>query len=367
MRVRAFFGGLALVGGCQELPDPDWLLDATPTMLAVRVEVVAEGPLSALVGPTPSDRQRTEALPGDTIAFIPWVTSDTRTWAPSELDVAYFVCLTFDCYTALTMQDADLPCRDELDPLVQICAAGRGADATYHLPTQPLSAAIGRAQLIAIAGMPGRGNTDDCIETMRRRPRGDLSDCMLLERRIVTGPYWVVTIALDPEDKLPEPADPDAPTLDEIAAALAAYMLPLEVLATWPNFNPEVERFEVRVSDERGATTIAARAGDTIEVAVGDLVEVKLQVDPRDRQTYAAWQDEDGTIRREGEFLLTKWFANREIAPFSESLANLDQLRRWRVATGDGPTRIDVLLRDSADGTAWGSLHFEVDGADTDE
>lgn len=369
-RVRAcvgLVGVVALMSACNELPPPAWLLDELPRMLALRVEVVEEGTLSGLVGPTPADRRRTEALPGDTVAFVPWVASDTRIWPHDELDVAYFVCLTFDCYTALTMEDADLPCRDDLDPAVPICAAGRGPDARYRLPTKPLSAAIGRAQLIAIAGVPGSGETDACIELMRRRPRGDLRDCMLLQRSLGTGPYWVAALALDADDLLPEPADPLAPTLDEVVYALDAYKIPLEVLAQWPNFNPEVDHFNVLTFTDAGLQLREARSGDTITVRVGDQLTIRLLSDPRDEQRYAYVVTDEGVIGRDSEHLRATWYTNREIAPFIVDEVNQGLGVGWRVDDDDGPTRIDVVLRDGADGLAWGSLYFEVDGAQTTE
>jgi hypothetical protein len=354
---------------CQELPLPSWLLDDTPTMLALRVEVVEEGQLSALVGPVPADRTRHEALPGDTVSFTPWVTSGVRTWAPDEVDVAYFVCLTFDCYTALTLRDAELTCTDELDPAVPICAAGRGANATYRLPTRPLSAAVGRAQIIAIAGMPGRGDTDACIATMRRRPRDDLSDCMLLQRPLATGPYWVSVLALDPEDKLPEPAVPGAPTFEEIADALAAYSVPLEVLAQWPDLNPELESFTVSLLDDRGIRIREAKPGDTVRIPSGVIVQVNVDVDPRDTQRPAIeLVDEDGTVLRDDELLLGAWYATRELADFTGADEQLPGLRvTWNARPEDGETRVDALIRDNRGGTAWGSLVFVVDDENPDE
>lgn len=356
--------------GCQELPVPSWVLDDTATMQALRIEVIEEGELSALVGPVPADRTRHEALPGDTISFTPWVASGERTFAPEEVDVAYFVCLTFDCYGALTLPEADLPCRDEIDPTVPICAAGRGPSATYRLPTRPLTAAVSRVQVLAIAGAPGRGDTDACIEIMRNPPYRDLGGCMLLERTIPIGPYWVATLALDPEERLPPSADPDAPTIEEVAAALAVYQIPLEVLAEWPDLNPEVESFTVGIVDGGELQPLLrAEPGDTLRVEPGMRVQVTVDVDPRDRQRFAVFENpETGEALRDGDIVNATWFANRELSGFLEPGMNgLGVGVNWRAREGDGEVRIDALVRDQRNGVAWGSLVFVIDGEGTDE
>lgn len=370
-RRRGWMVGLA-AAGCFPTPDPPWLVGDRAELLAVRIEVTDEGPLSTIVAPVPADRRRTDALPGDTIAFLPWVTDRERVWTDDELDVAYFACLGSSCVDALRAPSGTSSCSDLLQLEQRACALGRGRDARFVLPiVRGVDiTALDYTSIFAIAGEPGVIDTDACIDAFRDWPSGEIDRCMLHERRVGIGPEWALLLLLDLDGDDDTTGGSDDSTGDEDSTGGSddstggedPFAPPPEVYFEWPNFNPEVERFSVAI-DRRGEVRVFDHVpGDRILVRPGDDVSVTHERDPRDAQSFVTGEISiDGTYRRNAEVLSEQWFATHPLAPFTD-ISGVETVR-FEVPSDVATFRVDVRLTDLDDGYAWGSLYFEVDGA----
>jgi len=360
--------GLAAVG-CFPVPDPPWLVGERAELLSVRIDVIEEGPLSTVVAPVPADRRRTDALPGDTIAFRPWVTDRERVWPEGELDVAYFACLGSSCLDALRAPGGTSSCSDLLQLAQRACALGRGPDARFVVPTAGEAiTALDYTSIFAIAGEPGVIDTDTCIDAFRDWPGGQIDHCMLHERRVGIGPQWVLTlllVGLDGDDDTTGGDTTGEDTTggdDDTTGGDNPFAPPPEVFLEWPNFNPEVERFTVAI-DRRGEVRMFDHVpGDRIAVRPGDDVRVTHERDPRDAQSFVTNDMAiDGTYRRNAEALSEQWYATHPLSPFTD-LPGVPTVG-FEVPHDVATFRVDVRLTDLDNGYGWGSLYFEVDGA----
>ncbi len=362
------------IAACYPTPDPPWLVTRTE-MIALRLEVTREGELSEPVAAAPPDRIRTEMLPGDTARMRPFVVAPDQVWDPDELDVAYFACFGTLCAGSLHEPAAEQPCGERLDPAAPACTVGRGPNAEFVMPTEPLElVSFGVPRILGIAGTPGVSDTDACITAVRARPFGDLSDCMLAEQAVAVGPSWVVQLLQsellegsgtggtsgsdDGTDGGTDDGTDDA-TDDGTSGSDTdgSYTPPPEVYLQWPNFNPEVERFTVVIKRGTAERILDAAPSDRLSVRAGDRILVVLAQDPRDSQAPAVLLEPDGTILRRFEQPLTRWYAT---APLDERNAGSNAMN-WVVPRGVPEFRIDALLDDGHGGIGWGSLHFEVD------
>lgn len=353
---------MALVAsaGCFPTPDPPWLVDDRPELLALRLEVASEGEYSAIVAAPPADRRRTEALPGDTITMRPWVTDATRVWPEDELDVAYFACFGVACIDALRNASASDGCTDLVDLQAPACFIGRGALVDFVIPSGPLEAlSTGVPEILAVAGLPGVTTTDACVEALRQNPTGDVHDCMLLERFVAVGPRWV--LGLLQQAAFDAAATDGGSTDGGDTDSDDGYLPPPEVYLEWPNFNPEVERFSVAVRRQGSIRTIDAAPSDRIHVRVGDEVEIDFAPDPRDDQRYATELAEDGSVNRIAESGFADWFVNHRLDAFTNEPLGTTRVQ-WQVPRDVAELRIDLRVNDGRGGVGWGSLFFEVDG-----
>lgn len=348
------------IAACYPTPDPPWLVAGTE-MIALRLEVTREGELSEPVAATPPDRIRTEMLPGDTARIRPFVVAPDRIWEADDLDIAYFACFGALCPNLLHEPAAELPCGARLDPAMPVCSAGRGPDAEFVMPTEPIElVSFGVPQLFGVAGTPGVGDTDTCIAALAAQPFGDLSDCMLVERAVAVGPSWVLQLLqseLEGSDSSGSGGDTGTDDGTSGGDTDGSYTPPPEVYLQWPNFNPEVERFSVVITRGTAERTIEAAPSDHLSVRAGDRVLVVLLEDPRDSQAPAVLLEPDGTVVRRFERPHTRWYAT---APLDDRSAGTSTLT-WVVPRGVPEFRIDALLDDDYGGLGWGSLHFEVD------
>lgn len=346
---------------CAPVPEPQWLL-GEPELLALRLEVVAEGEASAPVASPPADRRRSEMLPGDTALLRPWVTGATQVFAEETLDLAYFACYATYCPSAVRSASAMEPCGDTVDLRSPVCFIGRGSGVEFTLPTEGLQALFaGLTEIMAVGGLPGVGDTDACIAAVRAQPFGELGDCMLLTRYVAVGPRWVVTLlqAADDGEELggvdtDDDADSGTDTDDD------RFVPPPEVYFEWPNFSPEAERFVMVVTRRGSSRAWDLRAGDRIAVRARDRVALQMHPDPRDSQRYATSIDDDGQVVRFEELVTQLWFANHPAVGLEEEAA-VAPVIDFEVP-GDVPElRLDVRLDDGRGGVGWASLHFEVD------
>jgi len=332
---------LVVLAGCFETPPPTWLLE-DPEILALRVEVIEDGPLSTDLAPIPADRVRTEALPGDVLRLRALVAGAGGEVPAEEVDIAWFACMGGACLTELWDARRRQPCGVPLD-IGQGCAIGRGPDAELVMPPVVASGfGLSSSSTLTIGAVMGsRGlSTDECLERLQQQPFPPLSGCSLFEQWVASGPLWKIVELLG--DGVPDPGEP-APELR---------LLP-------PNFNPELERFTVFVADARDRT-IAARDGDHVAVHAGDRVRVRLDYDPRDTQEYLLGFE--GEIAVTGDVLQAEFFADAAFSTDTESFQASDELT-WTVPDDAPVVTIAFVVRDSQRGVGWGTLAFDVEGA----
>jgi hypothetical protein len=359
--------------GCFPVPDPPWLVGQDAELLAVRADVVEEGALSIIVAPTPADRVRVDALPGDTIAFRPFVIDRERVWPEAELDVAYFACFgaySGACTYALRSNHSVSTCTGVAGFDTRVCRIGQGPDARLVAPTASLEEfQFIFPSILAVAGRPGVVDTDTCVDALRDWPDGELADCMLLERQLGTGPNWVLSLFLaggmnddgTTGDSTSTGDDATGETGDtDTAGVLDPYAPPPEVFLEWPNFNPEVERFTVEITRSGERRSFDHVSGDHIRVRAGDTIVVTHERDPRDAQSFVIDETPIG-LQRTQETLFERWYSTHALSPFTDVPG--DQTVRWEVPSDVAAYRVDVLLSDFDTGYGWGSLYFEVDGA----
>ncbi|MFO0635397.1 MAG: hypothetical protein U0168_21330 [Nannocystaceae bacterium] len=315
------------------------MLDEEARPLAARIEVAEAGPLSLLVAPTPADRRRVEALPGDTISLQLLVASSERLWSTESLDPVWLACEGPDCLLGFSEARLHTPCDSPL-AFFDGCAIGRGADARLRVPLPDLTRSFAAPTVFAVAGVPGENTTDACVQAITHRPPPSLRGCAIIARSVRYGPTWVIQALLGS-------VDPEHPT-------------PPEELLQQPNFNPEVERFSVRIGSA-GATAIDARAGDTIAVEAGDDVWVDFESDPRDAQRHVVGVDATGHVTRNVEFVGVQWYASTALEGIATSFI---PNQHFVVPDDVDVVRLDLVVDDSNGGVGWGSLTFEVaDGA----
>ncbi|MBX7082896.1 MAG: hypothetical protein K1X88_27070 [Nannocystaceae bacterium] len=302
----------------------------------MRIEVATPGPLSLLVAPVPADRHRVEALPGDTIALQLLVASSQQVWATDALDPAWLVCEGPDCLFGFSAAHLQTPCDGPL-AFLDGCTIGRGADARLRIPVPDLTRSFAAPTVFAVAGVPGEATTEACLQAITHRPPPSLRGCAIIARSVRYGPAWVLQALLGS-------TDPERPT-------------PPEELLQQPNFNPEVERFSVRVGSA-GATPIDARAGDTIAVDPGDDVWVEFESDPRDAQRFVVGVDATGHLTRTVEYVGSQWYASTAVEGITTAF---DPTQHFVVPDDVDAVRLDLVVDDSNGGVGWGSLTFEVD------
>lgn len=334
------FVGLA---GCFQTPPPIWLLE-DPEILAIRADVIDEGPLSADLGPIPADRVRAEALPGDVVRLRALVAGAQGELAPEDIDIAWFACRDNECLSRLDVAPmracAELRWGDA-------CLIGRGAEAAFEMPalwvdgTYPgLALEMGYG---AVMGRRGGSSTDECVERLRRRPLQSLGDCSLFESRAAIGPRWKVF------EILGDLAPPE----------LTGQMLET-ISALPPNFHPEVERFEVVLGVGDDARVLEALEGDVVDVAPGDRVSLSVTTDPRDTQSYVlGWNTQMQLVQ---EHVETSFHADVAVSIAEDAWFYTDHLD-WTVPSDVPSVRFFFVLDDHSAGVGWGTLTFDVEGA----
>jgi hypothetical protein len=258
--------------GCGPFSELPWILDEA-RMLAVRIDVVEEGPYSVGLVPIPVDRVRQEPLPLDTVSVTPFVADVTGLRAAEEFDFRWFRCDPFEsaCLSLLREPGAGQPCTDILDTNV-ICSLADGPTARWRLPDfdldKPLGDQIGH-RVVAVGGQPGLSTTAECITELQRDIYTDLEGCLLTYVPLTIGPLGALATAA-------EAVGVEVP--QELGPGSEARTAGLQ-----PNFHPEIVALQLQdsVTGER----FSVRPGERVSLPAHAQIELLSVGDPRDRQT----------------------------------------------------------------------------------
>lgn len=325
------------VDGCYEVPAPSWVLDETARAYGVRVEVVEFGAASsALLIPVPADRTRVEALPGDTVSFSLIAADADAVLGNAELDPAFWVCAGCRSFTPT---GDPVVCDGSMSALLEGCLVGRGAEVRFTLPTEVTpedAAALRSPRVVGIAGDPGGATTDECLATYFAEDRSDaLRQCVLASNPLALGPWWILLPLLGETEALEEHP---------------------ESILQVPDFNPEVEFFQVTIGTGPTARLLNYAAGDVVPARPREQVLVYFRSDRRDAQVLTV-PTSNGDVFTQQQFVLTRWFSTIELD--GVTAATGDQFS-FRLPPEPGPLRIDAFIWDARAGVAAGSLGFDV-------
>jgi hypothetical protein len=333
--------GLVVIVGCFERPDPPWLLDESVEILAVRAEVIVDSPDAATLAPIPADRLRAEALPGDKIRASLVAASQSGIAEPDDIDAHWFICRDFECVNELRDFDMFSPCDGTLDR-GEGCSLGTGPSKEFVLPpitdTYLVNLAPADINIGVVLGTPEGPGTGECVVRLRRRPYPSLAGCSLFQHIMYGGPSWKVAeligLELDPES------------------------FPEQIRFVPPNFNPEVERFDVAIRGADGTRQLVVTSGEHVGVREGERVRFGVQVDPRDRQRYLATYGDE--ILASEETLQFNYFADVAVSTSTEFWS--DPEIAWTVTADIESVTFVATLVDMRGGVAWGTIIFDVEG-----
>lgn len=340
-------GGLVVLNGlgavgCTPDIDPSWLI-RRPTELALRSEVVAQGPWG---DPQPEDAPRTfyDALPGDTLRFTPLVVDEEGPVPGDELSTRWVICPANECLDALARSD-DLPPCDSLSPYTNIvsCTPGVGSSLDYTLGPAPTD--IDEASLFSLAVGPNialvASREDDpgataCAVALRERT--DLTGCVIMLRSVTIGPASALVEAAEAlgiEIEIPDTLAP--------------------LLAVPRNRNPEVEFFEVRGSSLTADVQTVPNGG-AIQAMNGDELTIRWVPDDEDFDNYEVELSGEAILVE--ETLAGQYFFDRPSSVFEENGLSVT-LR----AEGDGGrSNLYFVASDGGGSETWGRLTLDISG-----
>lgn len=341
-------GGLALAS-CFDTPDPPWLLDESVEIIAVRAEVIEDGPASLDLGPVPADRRRAEAIPGDVVRTTVLAASLDGIADPADMDAAFFLCRGVDCVNDLRDDEMFAECRDTLGP-GEGCALGRGAEMTFTM--QPvlvgtdfgdfgssfIPGVLASLNVGVVMGTPNGPDTSECIERLRQRPYPSLSGCSLFHHWVPGGPYW----------KLAELTDMPINGIEP----------PPQLRYLPPNFNPEIERFSVVIRSATDSRSLIVPRGERVAVQAGERVELAVEVDARDLQSYLVVYAE--RVGGAGELPIFAWYADTAVSTVTESWR--EPAVTWTVPDDVPAVSFVATMEDGIGGVGWGTIAFDVAG-----
>lgn len=265
MLLRRLAPGVAvLVSACTPAREPPWAL-LRPTVLAIRLNVVEEGPNSVDLIPIPADRVRSIVLPGDTVEARLLIADETGERSTEAFAPHWFSCPTRGrCFSLLRDHDAQVPCPTEA--VDTICSLGVDPVLRHTIPGLPpdmvRTDSTGFARLSVVASVPGVRTTEECLEELSQDPFEDLGGCLLASLIYAYGPSgrFEEVLARHGID-----GTPPQPSLE------------FEPFVEQPRFVGEVVRIDYQVaSDGRviravpGITTVVPPHEELRMVAVGD-------------------------------------------------------------------------------------------------
>ncbi len=333
--------GLLASSSCFERPDPPWLLDELREIVAVRADVIADGPEAETIVPVPGDRFRAEALPGDDLRARLIAASQSGVVLDEEIDAAWFMCRDRRCVEKLREDPMNTPCGA---PLLagDGCSLGEGAEVFFRMP--PLvpdelapypfpDVTLG----VVMGGGPNGPSTGECVGRLLHRPYPDLSGCSLFDHVVYGGPLWRIA---------------------ELAGASTEETDALRFVPA--NANPEVERFDVAIYAEDGSRrAYVVPVDERVSVSSGERVIFGVQVDPRDQQSYVLGYGDEITMTM--ETLSHDHLANVVVSTSTEYWS--DPTISWTVPADEPEVSFLATLVDPRGGVGWGTITFDVEDA----
>ncbi len=262
------------LAGCGVAFEPPWVLDEA-RVLAVRIDVVEEGPWSQGLLPIPADRVRHEPLPMDTVSIEAIIADADGLVDTAALAPRWFRCdPTFGpCFSLLREPDEGQPCTDVLPPETS-CWVGDGARVEWTVP--PLTDEVPFEQQVAhrfamVSGRPGVRSTEDCLAELAEPYYTALDECILAYAPMLIGPIGGLSVAADALGIDPPGAfDRTGGTLDG---------------SFQPNFHPAL--VQVLLQDPLSGESWRVPESGTVQLPAHAEIWIVDVGDPRDRQTRA--------------------------------------------------------------------------------
>lgn len=329
-------GLVALCAACTPSLDPSWVLART-SELALRIEVVAQGPYGDTLDPQAPTTN--EVLPLDTVLARPLIVGPDGVVPLQDLSPQWYLCDgNGNCLlraepTALPPCDLELLAPDEPCALV-------GADSLEFklgdfLPAEDADAVflINRAPTIGFVASAEVGpGTAACIDRISERK--SLEGCLWMERTLSLGSLAEVVDALTALGSEFEVSDSLAPLLD----------VPR-------NHNPAVTAFSVSI-DGGEPETYPPKA--IVTVPVGATIAVAYLPNESDVDRYTV--EVDGEELDVEDHLQGRWLMSREVAQLEQALGQTSMV--WEASRAD-PVTAYFVVHDDRRAEAWGWLHFE--------
>lgn len=286
-----------VLGGCGATYASPFVLDEA-RVLAVRIDVVAEGPWSEGLLPIPADRVRHEPLPMDTVSVEAIIADATGIIDVDTIAPRWYRCdpTLGPCFSLLRDETQGQPCTDVL-PAESNCFVGNGARVEFTVPqlTQELPFEEQLAHRFAmVAGRPGVRTTEDCVAELARPSYEALDECILVYAPMLIGPVGGLSLAADQLGIDPPGAfDRTAMTLD------GSYQ---------PNFHPALVR--VLLEDSVSGETYSVPEGGRVQLPAFAQIRIIDVGDPRDQQTrtFVDYADDDVFVGFGTESFMRRYF-----------------------------------------------------------
>jgi hypothetical protein len=332
--------GALVLSSCFEQPDPPWLLDESREIIAVRAEVILDGPEADGIVPVPADRFRAEALPGDELRARLIAASRSGVEPDEDVDAAWYMCRDRRCLEKLRNDPMSTPCGAPL-AAGDGCSLGRSADALFRMPPLVPDAVSGYplpdVTLGVVLGRVDGPTTSECVGRLLQRPYVELEGCTLFDHIVYGGPLWKIA-------ELSGVSDEQSDAFRFVPA----------------NANPEVERFDVTIRSEDGSRRdLVVSSGERVPVSGGESVSFGVQVDPRDAQSYVLGYR--GEISTMTETLAHDYLADVAVSTSTEYW-NEPRIS-WTVPIDEPQVSFIATLVDPRGGVGWGTIAFDVGDA----
>jgi hypothetical protein len=310
-----WLAGLLAASACGELPEPYWVLDE-PRVLAVRVEVVQEGPHSVGLLPIPADRIRTDPLPLDTIEVQPLIADATGILDPAAFELQWLLCPSSGrCLSLLREPGQGGPC-----------------DPEHPLPPQAAP------RLAMVGGLPGERTTAQCLEHLSEEPYVSLEGCLLAYSSLLLGPLVALLRVAEAEG-----------VQTNYGIELSA---DLEALGLLPNHNPEVVRLVL--IPQGGGPQVVARPGEVTPLLPRRTYFFADWGDPRDNQPYV------GLLGADLEQLEVGFSREFNSPQFLTAGPGWLQAQGLEVGEPGETSSLIVVLVEGRGGQAWDVFSFEA-------
>ncbi len=271
---------LATAVGCAE-PFPVSGVLRDNRVLALRVEVIEEGPLSAGLLPIPADRVRNSPLPLDTVVIRPLIAGPAGVRDPADFELSWLYCTagSGSCFgtdgSALqrcTTTGTQPPCRfgdGAAEPTLTFPEIDTSVSALQELIQQT------RPNIMLVGADPALTDTAHCERLLSGRPNEafDVEGCLLGHVPAPLGPLGPLVAA----------------ARDAVPALGGDLLADPAVASAWqPGFHPELSQLTITIESEHQNDTMVLGAGTITRIPPDATMTVVEALDPRDNQRRVA-------------------------------------------------------------------------------